>query len=104
MAITHELAGGMCGVRTAGDLVARVQMSKAMKINDARDYVAGKLGISNFDLTDEDIMQELREDLQIGHVHAYAGSAKGIEAKYKIAELLDIEINSVTKFKKYFGL
>jgi hypothetical protein len=29
----------------------------------------------------------------------YAGSAKGIEAKFHIAELLDIEINCVNKFK-----
>lgn len=40
MCITHSLASGMGGVRTAGDLVARMQMSRNMKINEAKEYVA----------------------------------------------------------------
>ncbi|MBS4024304.1 MAG: [dimethylamine--corrinoid protein] Co-methyltransferase, partial [Clostridia bacterium] len=46
MAITHALASGMGGIRTSGDLVARMQMSRGMRINDAKEYVAGKLGVS----------------------------------------------------------
>ena len=41
----------------------------------------------------------VREDLGIGVVTAVAGSAKGITAKCRIAELLDIEINSVNLFR-----
>ena len=36
MEFTHELAAGMGGMRTAGDLVARLQLSKAMKIQEAK--------------------------------------------------------------------
>ena len=42
---------------------------------------------------------QIKEDLDIGIITAVAGSAKGIAAKWKIAELLDIEINSVNHFK-----
>ena len=41
MAITHAHASGMGGMRGAGDLVARAQMTKGMRIQEAKDYVAG---------------------------------------------------------------
>jgi len=53
MALTHMHASGMGGIRTAGDLVARMQMSKKMRLNEAKAYVAGKLKISVADLSDE---------------------------------------------------
>ncbi len=99
MHISHIMASGMGGLRTAGDLVAWMQMTRKMKINDAKEYVAGRLGIEIIDLTDEEVMHQLREDLGIGITTAVAGNPKGIMAKYKIAELLDIEINSVNYFK-----
>jgi dimethylamine---corrinoid protein Co-methyltransferase len=49
-------------------------------------------------------MREIREDLNIGHVLARPGGAVGIEAKIRIAELLNIEINSVNRFKTRSGL
>ena len=104
MAITHETSAGMGGIRTAGDLVARMQMAKGMKIKEAKEYVAGKLGISTFELCDEAVMQEIREDLDIGHVQARDGAAIGIQAKIKIAKLLGIEIRSVENFKRMTGL
>ena len=42
MAIAHSTASGMGGMRTAGDLVARMQMSRSMKIKEAKEYVASK--------------------------------------------------------------
>ena len=51
------------------------------------------------DLTTPDVTRERREDLGIGISTAVAGSPKGIAAKYKIAKLLDIQINSVNYFK-----
>lgn len=99
MAITHALASGMGGIRTAGDLVARMQLSRGMRLADAKSYVAGKLNISVEDLTDEVLLDEIREDLDIGRVHSFPGKAKGMEAKFRIAELLDIKINSVERFK-----
>lgn len=100
MAITHEVATGMGGIRTAGDLVARMQMAKGMKLKDAKAYVAGKLGISTFDLSDSYIMKELREQLDIGTVLDRRNASNGMEAKFNIAKLLDIPINSVERFKR----
>jgi len=94
----------MGGIRTAGDLVAWMQMTRKMKINDAKAYVAEKLGITVFELTDEEVMREIRKDLEIGTVTSIAGGAKGIRAKMNIAKLLDIKIRSVELFKAQMGL
>ena len=101
MHIAHSIASGMGGMRTAGDLVARMQMSRSMKIKEAKEYVASKLKVSVSDLSDSVLMSEVRDDLDIGMVSTslFPGSAKGIEAKFRIAELLGIEINCVNKFK-----
>jgi len=100
MVISHSMSSGMGGIRTAGDLVARMQMSRNMRIDEAKKYVADKLGVSIAELTDPVIMSEVRESLQIGRIQPEAGEASGIEAKFNIAKLLDIDINSVNKFKE----
>ena len=102
MQIAHIMASGMGGIRTAGDLVAWMQMTRKMKIQDAKAYVADKLGIEMIDLTNEEIMRDIREDLKIATVTSITGSPKGIRAKKKIAELLDINIRSVDLFKTQF--
>lgn len=99
MAITHAIASGMGGTRTAGDLVARMQMSHGMRIQEAKKYVAEKLSISVPELTDPVIMGEVREELQIGVFAPSPGSIRGIEAKLRIAEILDININCVKRLK-----
>ena len=76
-----------------------MQMSHKMKIHEAKAYVAEKLGIEVMDLTNEEVMRPLREELGIGTVTSVAGSPKGIRAKIKIAELLDIQIPSVDLFR-----
>ena len=78
-------------------------MTRKMKINDAKAYVAKKLGIDVFELTNEDEMKLLREDLNLGTVTSIAGGPKGIRAKKKIGELLDIKIRSVELFKSQFN-
>ena len=104
MPTAHIMAAAMGGIRTAGDLVAWMQMSRRMKLADAKTYVAEKLGIDVIDLTNEEVMREIREDLDIGIITSVAASAKGIAAKWNIAELLDIEINSVNLFKNKLNL
>ena len=99
MHLSHIMASGMGGMRTAGDLVAWMQISRRMKLAEAKKYVAKKLGVEVSDLTNEEVMRRLREDLGIGIITSVAGSPKGIRAKIKIAELLEIPINSVTLFK-----
>jgi dimethylamine--corrinoid protein Co-methyltransferase len=103
MHLSHIMASGMGGLRTAGDLVAWMQITRRMKINEAKAYVAGKLGIDVIDLTNEEVMRQLREDLGLGLVTSVSGSPKGIRAKMKIAELLDIRINSVSLFESQIG-
>ena len=103
MHIAHIVASGMGGIRTAGDLVAWMQMTRKMKIAEAKQYVADKLGIAVSDLTNEEIMRDLREKLGIGIITSVAGSAKGIRAKRNISELLEININSVDLFASQFA-
>lgn len=91
-------------MRTAGDLVARLQLNRGMKIDAAKKYVADKLGISVADIADTVTMNEVREDLDIGRVFESPGVAKGIDAKFRIAELLDLEINCVNLFKRRVGI
>ena len=104
MAITHAVASGMGGMRAAGDLVARMQIARGMKIDQAKKYVAEKLKVAVADLTDPIIMQEVRDDLGLGILHPNIRSPKCLEAKFNIARLLDIEINCVNRFKEKAAL
>jgi dimethylamine--corrinoid protein Co-methyltransferase len=104
MHIAHIFACGMGGIRTAGDLVAWMQLIGKMKIDAAKQHVAQKLGVEIANLVDEESMRQLREDLGIGIITSVAGSPKGMRAKLKIAELLDISINSVELFKSQTGI
>jgi dimethylamine--corrinoid protein Co-methyltransferase len=88
----------MGGLRTAGDLVARAQMNKKLKIADAKEYVAQKLGVNLETMTDECAMKELREKLDIGGAMSSLGYAKGMAAKARIGKLCDFKINCVTRF------
>ncbi len=99
MPISHIMTSGMSGIRAAGDLVARMELSKSMRIGEAKDYVAKKLDVTTDDLSDEYVMRELREELGIGVVTSVAGAPKGIAAKMNIEKLLDININSCNKFR-----
>jgi dimethylamine--corrinoid protein Co-methyltransferase len=99
MHMAHIFACGMGGIRTAGDLVAWMQLVKKMKLTEAKKFVANKLGIDVADMVNEEVMRELREDLGIGTATSVAGSPKGIRAKLKVADLLGIPINSVELFK-----
>ena len=99
MAISHAVASGMGGMRTAGDLVARMQMTRGMKIDEAKAYVADKLSIAVSDLTDPVSLTDIRQDLEIGSINPLPGCAKGLEAKIRIAELLDIDINCIRRLK-----
>jgi dimethylamine--corrinoid protein Co-methyltransferase len=92
----------MGGIRTAGDLVARMQLRK-MRLPDAKAYVAERLGVSMLDLSDSTVMRTVREDLDIGVVTGVPGLAKGLEAKARIADLLGIRINSVERLKAKIG-
>ena len=104
MSVAHIMAAGMGGIRTAGDLVAWMQLTQRMKITEAKEYVARKLGINVMDLTDVEVMHEVRQDLDIATLPMIADSASGMVAKCRIAELLDIELNSVNTFNSKLNL
>ena len=55
-----------------------MEFAKNMRLKDAKNYVAKKLGVSTMDLSDEYVMRELREELGIGVITSVAGSPKGI--------------------------
>ena len=80
-----------------------MQLNK-MRLTEAKAYVAEKLGVSVFDLSDSTVMRTVREELDIGVVTAVPGLAKGLEAKARIAELLGIRVNSVERLKAKTGL
>ncbi|KUO50227.1 MAG: dimethylamine methyltransferase [Desulfitibacter sp. BRH_c19] len=98
MIASHSLASGMGGLRTSGDLVARMQMTLGMRIGEAKKHVADKLHVSVAELSDEVIMNEVREDMDIGSVTAPPRKARGIQAQSNIGKLLGIDINSVKRF------
>lgn len=101
MSISHFVASGMGGLRTAGDLVARMEFTQKMKVGKAKDYVAKKLGVTPFDLSDEYILRDLREERGIGVITGVPKTPKGIAAKMNIEDLLGIKINSCEKFRQF---
>jgi dimethylamine--corrinoid protein Co-methyltransferase len=103
MHLAHIFASGMGGIRTSGDLVAWLQLIKKMKIAEAKRYAAEKLAVEIADLSNEEVMRQIREDLGIGIITSVAGSPKGMRAKLKVAQLLDLRINSVELFKSDIG-
>ena len=100
MAVPHFMASGMGGIRSSGDLVARMQFSKNMKIGKAKEYVAKKLGLSVMEIADEHIMRELREELKIGVITGVPNAPRGIAAKMNIERLIDTKINSCDIFRE----
>jgi dimethylamine--corrinoid protein Co-methyltransferase len=108
MDVTHALAAGMGGIRTAGDLVARMQMSRGMRLKEAKAFVAGKLGCTVRDLSDSYAMEQIRGEKGLGrildHSNLHPGEPNAMMAKFRIAELLGIRINSVETFKELAGL
>lgn len=94
------MTSGMGGIRSAGDLVARMEFGKNMRVKDAKQYVAKKLGLDVVEIADEFIMRDLREELGIGVVTGVPGATRGIAAKMNIEDLLGVKINSCEKFRQ----
>ena len=99
MAISQGLTNGMGGIRTSGDLVARMQFAKNMKIDEAKKYVADKLGVDTFQLTEENYIRDIRDELGIGIITGLPGSAMGMPAKMNIENLLGIKIKNCEHFR-----
>ena len=95
-------------MRTAGDLVARMQISRGMRLPEAKRYVAERLGCSIRDLSDPVAMHDVRRDLGLGRIQVqdltYPDQPGGLAAKFRIAEVLDVPINCVERFREQAGL
>jgi dimethylamine--corrinoid protein Co-methyltransferase len=104
MHAAHALVAGMGGVRTTGDLVARLQMNRGMRIDAAKSTVAEKLGVPLDDINDPIVMGEVREDLKLFRLSEGAGTVDGMAAKINIARLLDLRINCVDRMLANAGL
>jgi len=104
----HAHAAGMGGYRAAGDLVARMQMTRRMRLKEAKQYVADKLGCSTRDLSDPVAMETIRLDHGIGVLACtsavHPAEAGMIEAKINISKVLGIPINSVERLRERTGL
>jgi hypothetical protein len=102
--IAHTISACMGGIKTAGDLVLRMQLAKGMRLWEAKAYVAQKLGVSAYDLSNPAIMGEIRQELGLGVQSPNLGDITGMAAKIRISKLLDITINSVDNFMKKAGV
>jgi dimethylamine---corrinoid protein Co-methyltransferase len=91
----------MGGLRAAGDLVARMQMTRRMRLPEAKAYVADKLGVTSEDLSDPVTMADARRALGLGTIPtedtATTDDALGLEAKVNIARVLDVPVRSVER-------
>ncbi len=107
MACSHALASGMGGMRAAGDLVARMQMTRGMRLDQAKAHVAERLGVNSAELSDPLVMHEVRRELGLGLIPVqeltYPNEPGAIEAKFHVSEVLDVPINSVQKFSEHIG-
>jgi dimethylamine--corrinoid protein Co-methyltransferase len=94
----------MNGLRAAGDLVARMQMTRGLRLPEAKRVVAERLGVGVADLSDCVAMQEVRGELGLGRIidseAPFPRAATAMEAKMNIADLLDLPINCVDRFRE----
>ncbi len=80
-----------------------MQLTKRMKIEQAKAYVAQKLDMNVRDLTNETVMNRVREAKGLSSVIPDHVEYAGIAAKSKIAKLLDITIHSVDLYEKHMN-
>jgi dimethylamine--corrinoid protein Co-methyltransferase len=97
----------MGGLRTAGDLVARMQMTRRMRLPEAKAYVAERLGVAPAELSDPVAMAEVRRALGLGAIPtedtATVNDALAIEAKLNIARVLDVPVRSAERLRALGG-
>ena len=81
-----------------------MQITRGMRIGEAKAYVAERLGVSPFDLSDPIAMEDVRRERQLGRITtfeiSYPTQSSAMEAKFRIAELLDLPINCVQRFRR----
>ena len=88
--------------------MARMQITRGMRLPEAKTYVAERLGASPSDLSDPLAMEDARREHGLGRITtfemSYPAESSAMEAKFNIAGLLDVPINCVTRFRDRAGL
>ena len=81
-----------------------MQMTRRMRIKEAKQYVADKLGCTTRDLSDPIAMEQIRIENGFGLLpftsSVQPDAAGMMEAKFNISRVLDIPINCVERFKE----
>jgi len=85
-----------------------MQMTRRMRLPEAKAYVAGKLGVSPADLSDPVAMADVRRERGLGTIPtedtATVDDALAIEAKVNIARVLEVPVRSVERLRALTGL
>ena len=85
-----------------------MQITRGMRLQEAKAYVAERLGVGPSDLSDSLMMTDVRRQHELGRITtfemSYAAESSAMEAKFRIAELLDLPVNCVQRFRKHAGL
>jgi len=81
-----------------------MQITRGMRLTEAKEYVAAKLGVSTLDLSDPTVMLDVRKELGLGGILESGeitgvDDPLGIEAKFNIAAVLDVPVNCVERFR-----
>ena len=85
-----------------------MQITRGMRLIEAKTYVADKLGVSTLDLSDPTVMLDVRKELGLGGILESGeitdiDDPMGIEAKFNIAAVLDVPVNCVERFREMAG-
>ena len=78
-----------------------MQMTRRMRLPEAKAYVAEKLGVSPADLSDPVEMSDVRREKGLGTIPtedtATPSDALAIEAKLNIARVLGVQVRSAER-------
>ncbi len=84
-----------------------MQMTRGMRLEQAKAHVAERLGVSAFELSDPLVMHDVRREYGLGLIPVqeltYPNEPGAIEAKFHISEVLEVPINSVQKFSEHIA-
>ncbi len=84
-----------------------MQMTRGMRLDQAKRHVAERLGVSTAELSDTLVMHDVRRELGLGLIPVqeltYPNEPGAIEAKFHISEVLEVPVNSVQRFSEHIG-
>ena len=85
-----------------------MQIARGMRIQEAKAYVAERLGVSPSDLSDPLAMEDVRRQHGLGRITtfemSYPTESSAMESKFRIAELLGLPVNCVQRFSQHAGV